>query len=343
MDPRTCTRFVLVLLSLALLAAGCAAHAPMQEQAREMPSTGGDAKSVVAATVNGVPISMNAVVRMMNRMKIPNHGELPADYQNEVRNAAVQRLILQELAFQKAKAAGFTVDQKQIDQLLAEFKEKMGGEKQAEEFLAKEGLAEVDLNAQVHRSMMLEQVYTREVAEKATVSDDDLRQLYEKEKKNLVLQEKVRVIDVIVYSKEDVQKALEKARALHARIAGDKDQDPWKLVLDGSFLVRNLDLRKGQDRNRQLYLAAKAMKNGEVSDVVQNDEGYHVLKLIEFSPEKQLTLEEAKPTLELRLKSDAQQKRLDEWSQELRKDARIEIRDVAMTSGTDEENRKTKN
>jgi foldase protein PrsA len=332
MHQRSCTLFVPVLLSLSLLAAGCAGRAPLPDQALEAPSGKEEAKSIVVATVNAVPITMDAVVRMMNRMKIPNHGELPADYQNELRNAAVQRLVLQELAYQKAKTAGLTVDQKEIDQLIISFKEKMGGEKEASEFLAKEGLAQVDLNAQVHRSLMLEQIYASEVAAKASVSEEDLQREYEKEKKNFILPEKIKITDVIVFGKEDEKKARQKARELKTRITGDKDQDPWKLVLDGSFLVRNMDLRQGQEKNRQLYLAAKAMKRGEVSDVVKNDEGYHVIKLIESSPEKQLSLEEAKPTLEARLKAGAHQKRLDAWSEELRKDAKIEIKDSAPAS-----------
>ena len=343
MYQRTCTLSVLLLLSLLLLAAGCAHHAPLQKQALEAPSGNEEAKSIVVATVNGVPITMDVVIRMMNRMKIPNHGELPEDYQKEVRNAAVQRLILQELAYQKAKATGLTVDQKDIDQLIASFKEKMGGEKQAAEFLAKEGLAQVDLNAQVQRSLMLEQIYAREVAAKASVTEEELQQEYDKEKKNLVLVEKVKVTDVIVFSKDDEKKAMQKARDLRTRITEDKDQDPWKLVLDGSFLVRNMDLRQGQEKNRQLYLAAKTIKRGEVSDIIKNDEGYHVIKLVEYSAEKQLTLEEAKPTLDLRLKSTAQQKRLDAWSEELRKDAKIEIKDIAFAAGNTSNDKETKN
>jgi parvulin-like peptidyl-prolyl isomerase len=324
---------LLLLLSLSLLAAGCTSHTPGPKQALETPSGNGEAKNIVVATVNEAPITMDAVVRMMNRMKVPNHGELPDNYLNEVRSAAVQRLVLQELAYQKAKKSGVTVDQKDIDEIIASFREKMGGEKGAAEFLAKEGLAQVDLNAQVRRSLMLEKIYAREVAAKAVVSEEDLKREYDKEKMNLILPEKVKVTDIVVFSKDDENKAQQKARDLRTRVTGDKDQDPWKLVLDGAFLVRNMDLRAGQEKNRQLYLAAKAMKPGEVSDVIKNDEGYHVIKLTEWSPEKQLTLEEAKPTLEVRLKGAAQQKRLDAWSEELRKDAKIEIRDSALIGG----------
>ena len=72
-------------------------------------------------------ITMDSLVRMMNRLSVKNHGSQPADYMEEVKKTALDRLILQELAYQKARALGLNAEQKNIDDAIANFKANVGG------------------------------------------------------------------------------------------------------------------------------------------------------------------------------------------------------------------------
>jgi parvulin-like peptidyl-prolyl isomerase len=103
----------------------------------------------------------------------------------------------------------------------------------------------------------------------------------------------------------------------------DKNRDFWQIPLDGTFDVRNYEPRREKDR--ELREAARKMKANEVSPVIKTSDGFHIIKLREYSPERQLTFEEVKVYLENKLRVPAQDKRLREWEQELRKDAKIEI------------------
>jgi peptidyl-prolyl cis-trans isomerase SurA len=107
------------------------------------------------------------------------------------------------------------------------------------------------------------------------------------------------------------------------KIKSDKDKDPWKLVLDGTFIVRALDIKK--DKHKELYNSAKKLKVGQISNVIKTPTGLHILKLVEYSPERPATLEETRSYLESRLKPIEVEKRFKEWSEELKKDAKIEI------------------
>ncbi len=103
----------------------------------------------------------------------------------------------------------------------------------------------------------------------------------------------------------------------------EKDQNPWNLALDGTFIVRDYEINK--DREPELYEEAKKIQRGDLSGVIRTPDSFHIIKLKEFSPEKRPTFEEAKGYLEGRLKVKAERKRLEEWKAELEKEATIEI------------------
>ncbi len=62
----------------------------------------------------------------------------------------------------------------------------------------------------------------------------------------------------------------------------------------------------------------------------QRPTGAHVIKLESYSREAVMTLEEARPQLEAKLKTPYQDKKTREWEQGLKKGAAIEIVEPAM-------------
>ncbi len=311
---------------------GCAKSPAVRQTQDVMRADNDEAKKIIVATVNSAPITMDSLIRMMNRMDLKNHGDPAPDYMEKTQKAALDRLILQELAYQKAKAMGIAVKQKNIDDSIANLKGNMGGETAYEQFLKQQALSEAELRAQVERSLSIEQIVAKEVYQKAAIPQEELQNAYEKEKARYVAPEKVKITDVIVFVKTDEQAARKKTGELLKKIQADKDRNPWNLVLDGTFLVRNIDLKKEKEKQRQLYEAAIRMKPGNLSKIMKNDEGFHIVKLLEYSPERQMTFDEIKGSLEGNLRVTAQQKRMDEWTIELKKDAKIEMKDSMLSA-----------
>jgi hypothetical protein len=310
---------------------GCAKNSAPQQTAEQAQKAREEAKKIIVARVNSAPITMDSLVRMMNRLSVKNHGSQPAHYREEVKRTALDRLILQELAYQKASALGLSAEQKNIDDAITSFKANVGGEKEYAAFLVKQGLTGADLRAQAERGLTLELIFAKEVNDKITVPHEDLKGAYETEKDAYITPEKMKVADVVIFSKEGDNAARKKAAALLKKIRADKDQNPWNLVLDGTFIVRNLDVNK--DKQKELYASAKKLAPGRLSGVIKTSEGLHVIKLLEFAPRRQLTFDEVKGSLEGNLRVPAQQKRLQEWGAELKKDATIEILDAAQIKG----------
>ena len=316
---------------LCMIAPACAAHSPgagatakpamISEQVQD--PAGGETKRTVAARVNAVDITMDKVISMMNRISAQERGKTPASSTEELTKTALNRLIFQELAYQDALQRGIRADEKNIENAIANFKTNSGGEQGYTAFLAKQAITEAELRSQIERSLTLEIMVSREVYDKTVVPDEILKQEYERLKPTFVVPGKVLVTDIMFFLDMNDKNSLDKVRDVLNRVQKDKDNNPWNLVLDGSFIVRNMELNKAKDR--QLYDAATSLQKNGLSDIIRTDDSMHIIRLMEHTPERQLTFEEVKGTLGVKFRSEAQQSRLAEWEQELKRSARIVI------------------
>lgn len=307
-----------------------AAAAPLKaspaEKERLMTMGEAEAKKIVAAKVNGVNIALDEVIKMMNRIggQIMAHKGGAPDF-DQIKKAALDRLILQELAIQQAAALGVKPEQKDIDDTIADVIAKSGGEEEFKKFLEKEKLTEAMVREDVRRSLTLQRIYTKEVVDKSNVPDDKLKEEYEKDKSKFIQPEKIALVDVVIFLDAKDKGADAKAEAILKKIKENND-DPFKLGQDPTFVVRTYFPDSTKDK--EMLEAVKKMKVGEISGIIKQKDGLHIIKLMEYSPEKQLTFDEAKGLIEAKFKAGAQMERMKEWNEELRKGAKIEIMDL---------------
>ena len=91
-------------------------------------------------------------------------------------------------------------------------------------------------------------IYNREVLDQVAVPEEQLKAEYEKEKDRYMKPEKVTVVDVYLL-KDEGKASQKKAKELLKKIKADPNKDPWKLVLDGTFMVRNISGAQRQGKS----------------------------------------------------------------------------------------------
>jgi peptidyl-prolyl cis-trans isomerase SurA len=282
-------------------------------------STGVDAAGGAAATpvarVNGAVITRAALDDAMRRLA-------PADQPGR-RAETLERLVLIELAHQRAVRAGLEPTGAEVDSAAAARRERLGGESAYRADLAARGVTEDEFKREISREIAVERLYAREVTAKAVVSESWLRAAYEAQAPRFTQAEAIRLVDVLVASAPPGAKAVDKAAELRERIRAEAHQDPWKLVLDGTFVVRNYEPRLPRDA--PLVREARRIGVGGLSGVVETADGAHVFKVREYRPASTASFEEARPFLERELQPEAIRRRTREWEDELRQDAQIEI------------------
>ena len=157
------------------------------------------------------------------------------------------------------------------------------------------------------------------------VAEADLKTYYEQNLQRLSGKEERRASHILITSPKgapeaDRQKAKAKAVELavlvkkspdsFAEVARKNSQDPGSAAAGGDldFFARDAMVKPFSD-------AAFAMKKGDVSDVVESDFGYHVIKLTDIKAPKQRTFEEMRPELELDIKKQQAQKKFTETAE----------------------------
>ena len=157
------------------------------------------------------------------------------------------------------------------------------------------------------------------------ISDTDLRAYYDQNVARLSGVEERRASHILISAPKDAsaaerQKAKAKAETLlkavrsapdsFAEVAKKNSQDTGSAANGGDldFFARGAMVKPFED-------AAFAMKKGEISDLVESDFGYHIIKLTDIKAPKQRSFEELRPSIENDLKTQQAQRKFAEFAE----------------------------
>ncbi|MCY1166958.1 MAG: SurA N-terminal domain-containing protein [Pseudomonadota bacterium] len=158
-----------------------------------------------------------------------------------------------------------------------------------------------------------------------TVDEAELKAYYDQNAARLSGTEERRASHILIAAPKsapeaDRQKARAKAAELLAQlkkapdsfadVARKNSQDPGSAPNGGDldFFSRDAMVKPFAD-------AAFAMKKGDISDVVESEFGYHIIKLTDIKAPKQRSFEEMKPELEADVKKQQAQKKFSETAE----------------------------
>jgi hypothetical protein len=165
-------------------------------------------------------------------------------------------------------------------------------------------------------------VAEKEVLSRVRVDQKRLRDVYEKNRNRYRSPESFDIEDVVIMKRGDDAAMMKKAEHLLSEIK-KKNNDFSKLAQDGTFLVRRGTIIK--EEYPHLFEASAKLKPGNLSDVIRENDGLHLIKVTGRQPASPLSFDEARPLIEDELKRPLIEKRKKEWEEELRKRAKIEI------------------
>ena len=231
-------------------------------------------------------------------------------------------LIQAEWVEQEAEEQGVEVSDASVKKSFEDQKKQaFPTDKAYNEFIKTSGMTEEDILFRVKLNE-LQQKLTQKVTEDATkVTDADIEEYYEKNKRRFAQPER-RDLRVVLTKTE--------AKAEQARSALN-DGESWKQVVkeysidEASKAQAGLlpAVAKGQ-QDKALDDAVFDAKKGELEGPVKTQFGWYVFEVEKITPAEQQSLEQSKDTIKNLLRSERQQKALDEFVKEFREDYRDE-------------------
>lgn len=284
-----------------------------------------EARKTVVARVNGADITMYDLSGRMHQI-LSNYAQggqqVTPEIEQKTRKDALNALIFSDLAVQEAVRRKMKVPQENTDAAIQQIKAKMGSESEYQAYLKREDMTEASLRKQIEKDQLFNMIVAVEIFNKIKLDQKQVREIYTKEKKRFVMPEVFEIVDVVFPKGSDDETAMKKAKEILSLVKKNNN-DLSRLPKDKAFMVREGFVDKQEYPT--LFATLTKMKQDEVSNIVKETDGLHIVRMKKKEPSKEMSFEEARNVIEKELQSSLAEKRKDEWEKSLKRDAKIEV------------------
>ena len=287
------------------------------------------------AVVNGSVITRADFDREMRRVqqRLLGMGKVLSDSQlSEIKKQVLEDLITRELLYQESQKQGIIVDEAAINEQLKKLEERFPSEAEFKSALSKADLSEATLRSQLQRGMAIQQFIDKQFVQKITVSGGESKTYYDSHPDLFKQPEEVRASHILI----KVDPGADESRKVEARKKLEKIQKRLqkgedfaalaKEFSEGPSSVKGGDLgyfRRGQ-MVKPFEEAAFALGPGEMSDIVETEFGYHLIKVIDKKPGTTMAYKDVKDRLEGYLKQEKVRGEVTLYVEKLKDKAKVE-------------------
>lgn len=261
------------------------------------------------------------------------HGGFSSKKRASYRSRAIEKMIEKELFYQEALNTGLKADKNLIETERAKTVKRLGGEKEFNFALENAGLSDKQYREKLRKKYLIEELIEHEINDRTVVSDQEVKDYYEQNKKSFMRPEARRIKHILISvkptasSEERLQKK-KKAQDMIARLKSGEDMAvlAWDNS-DGPHRVKGGDMglvHKGRlDKN--LEEEVFKLKPGQISNIIETIYGYHIARVEEIKTPDQMSLEQVSDRIQAKLKKEKESKLLQDLKQRLKAKARIEV------------------
>jgi len=270
------------------------------------------APNAVVLTVNDEPVyswEIGLIIPQLQQ-EMARQGLQPE--QETVMQAAMQRIVDSKLLAQEAKRLEMQPNQERVQQTMTQIEQQAGGREQLDQALGQLGMTYDELQTSVRESDLVQVYIETKIDPRINVTSEELEKFYNDNPEMFQQPEQVHARHILMKAAADapeVEKASAQAKAAAARKRATDGEDFAALateVSEGPSAPQGGDL--GFFSRQQMVApfadAAFALEAGQISDVVETQFGYHVIKVEEKRPASTMSLEEVRQPLEQMLRQN---------------------------------------
>jgi peptidyl-prolyl cis-trans isomerase SurA len=264
-------------------------------------------------------------------------GNIPKEMEPGIRNGALQMIIFEELLYQEALRRKMTVSAERLDEARAEYRKVFATEALFQKMLSEEfQSSERVLREKIRRSLLIEAMLKGDVNSKSEVSPLEVRAYYDKNPAQFQISESfaIQTISFVAPEKATAQQlneARRRAETVLPQAKAAKNYEEFGLLAekvsedDYHVMMGDHKIVPWMKIAPQILQPLKAMKPGGVTDILQVDQVYTIVRLIKYIPAGKMKFEE----VQSRLKTELQKKKLNDvrsaLNKKLRQTAKVEV------------------
>ena len=231
----------------------------------------------------------------------------------------LNQLIDYELLYQKDQKEKVKISNDEINLEIDKIKDNFSSPEEFDEALKANNITLVRLKEDIERQVMINSVLEK-TRNQVSISDEELEEYYNENKESLVEPEQVHARHILVKTEEEANTLLlqlKEGLADFSELAKEKSTDSSAPSGgDLGFFTRGRMVKEFED-------AAFSLEPGEISDVVQTQFGYHIIKCEEKKEEYSPAFEEIKEQISNALKSQRENEAISAFISKLREEAVI--------------------
>ena len=333
-----------LLLSLSTVAVGHCTEEPKKTDTTEKNRADTEKKKpsgtdnvAKAAVVNGTVIAQSTLDDEFNRFErqvsMSGRQAPTPEQQAEIKGKMLDNIIGRELLWQQAQKMGIKPDDAETEEKLATIKKGFPSEEAFTDAIQKANLNEADLKTQLSRDTVLKKLRDLVIVSKMTVSPEEVKSFYDSNPDKFKTPEMVRASHILAKvepNADDAAKAAAKTKIESAKAKLAKGEDFATLAKEVSdcpskekggdldFFPRGKMIKPFED-------AAFSMKVGDVSDIVETQFGYHIIKVTDKKADGVTPFEQVKDRIAQALKQKKSDEELVKYLDNLKSQAKIEI------------------
>ncbi len=294
------------------------------------------ASSKLAAKVNGVDIKNSTLDAAVSNF-VENQKTFGVDVKEEdkekLRNGILEELISAELLYQESKKADLGDLKQDIEQQFGNIKNGFPSEDEFKKILNDNGVSEKELKEDIKKGVYINAFLEKTLYKDVAISEADKKKEYENNEERLNLPEQVKASHILIRvqedaAKEDRDKAREKIDDLRKRAGSGEDfGDLAKENSEDGSASNGGDLGffgKGM-MVPSFEEVAFSLEKGKISDVIETQFGYHIIKVTDKQDARKLTYEEVEPDIVRFLTTRKKEDMLAGFVDEIKKTAKIEM------------------
>ncbi|MBS1805219.1 MAG: peptidyl-prolyl cis-trans isomerase [Acidobacteria bacterium] len=334
------TFLVLLLGFVSQLSAQVTSHKPTVFKSSPAATIGAQSPAQSAvARVNGAVLTSADLVREEYAIfpyAKQHNGGIPKEFEKQIRDGALKMIIFEELVYQEALRRKVAIAPGRMQKAESDFRKQFATPQEFSKFIQSDfnGSRQL-LNEKIRRSLLIEALLKVEVEDKCNFTTADVKAFYDKNPAKFHHGETYTFQTISVLPPQNataaqLKEAANKAQSSLKQAKATKTAEEFGLlaekISDDDFRVM-MGQHKPMPADQlapQVVKALAAMLPNDVSDLIQIDQAYTIVRMQVHAPAGQTKFEEVKAELAKSLKEGKRNKLRMALDAKLHQNARIE-------------------
>lgn len=266
-----------------------------------------------------------------------HNGAIPPEMEPDIRAGALKMIVFEELVYQDAVKRNLTIPPERMNKAVADFRKQFATPQEYQQFLKVEfNGSEQALRAKIKRSLLIEALLKSEVEKKSVVSLAEVKAYYDKNPARFQYPESfafqtITIMPPAKATPAQLKEARKRADDALKQAQGAKTDEAFGMlaekISEDDYRVM-MGFHKAVDRAKlppAVVQKLAAMKPGDISDIIQVDQAYTIVRLVKHIPAGKESFQDVKVSLQKELEKTKTNQVRAAFDKKLRQTAKVEV------------------